>query len=114
ASDEARFYLPCHSACRLHPFQFGQNVFREDGKVDPVTPQLATSAAGKLEQTVDQLAHAAAAENDLIQVAAGFSLEVLAVILRQGLAEPAHGAKRRAQIVGDGIGDALQLLVGGL
>ena len=74
--------------------------------------QLAPAQVGELQQVLDEPAHVLGAEPDPAQAAPALRVQAVAVVLQQDVAEAVDGPERPPQVVGDGIGEGLQLLVG--
>lgn len=73
--------------------------------------------AGDLAQAqdvVDERAHALGGPADAAQVVPAFRVQLVRVVLFENLAESVDGAQGLAQVVGHGVGEGLQLPVGGL
>ena len=70
--------------------------------------------ARQAEQVVDELGHALAGRPHAVKGAPAVVAERGGVVLEQHLAESVDGAQRTAQVVRDGVGERLELAVGGL
>jgi len=68
--------------------------------------------ARKREQVVHQLPHLLAADTNILEKFTGLSGQLRGVFIQHNVGEAVHGAQRRAQVVGDGIAERFQLLVG--
>ena len=67
-----------------------------------------------MEQIVDQQAHLPGVLADPLEVAPRLPVQAGGMFRHKDLAEAVDGPQGGAQVVGDGIGETLQLLVGGL
>ena len=66
---------------------------------------------GQEEQVIDECAHPLGGRLDPLHVPAAGFVETVAVVLRQRFAVPAQRPQRGAQIMGDRVGERLQVLV---
>jgi hypothetical protein len=64
-----------------------------------------------MQQVIDEIGHPRARRLDAPGVLAAVFLQTVAVLLYQECAESAQPAQRGAQVVGDRVGESLQLLV---
>ena len=103
-----------HRPRRLGFPQLGGNRLGQRAEIDRLPPQFAPAEARELEQVVNQLVHALGGLAGAAEEVLSLRIKLAGVALQQHLAEPANAAERRAQIVGDGVGEGLQLLVGRL
>jgi hypothetical protein len=92
--------------------QLSCHVARQVVEVDGPRRQRDPGGARVVEQVVDQLAHAVAAMLDALEHVAGLLAQALVLVLVEQAGEAVDGAQRRAQVVGDRVGEALQLAVG--
>ena len=108
-----RLHLDRNLAFRFVLRQFSPLAFSHGGKVDHDMFDFSARAARQRQQAINQLVHLVAGNFDLIQEQFGLALQLAAEILLKRLAEADHGAKRRAQVMRNGVGETVQFLVGG-
>jgi hypothetical protein len=77
-------------------------------------PQLRAAHARQVEQVVDQAAHALHRSAHPNQIVLRFSLQRRPIVLEQKPAEAVDGPQRRPQVVGHGVRERFELLVGPL
>ena len=92
--------------------EVGNDDFRKGGDVDGLAGKFGTGDAGELEKSIDELSHALGAGTNALDVIAACDADRIGIVLRKGEGEAVDGAKRSAQIVGDGVGEGLQFAIG--
>ena len=75
---------------------------------------LAPAKPGKGEQVIDELAHAYGVLAHDSQHAQALLIKLVAIGQHDLAGEAIHGAQGRPQVMGDGVGEGLKLLIGGL
>ncbi len=83
-------------------------------QVDVLPAQLALGDAGEEQQALDELRHVLRRLAHAAQVIAPLVVELVRVVLEEGLAEAVDAPQRGAQIVGDRVAERLQLAAGRL
>ncbi len=101
-------------ARRLAALHVRDHLARELADVDVAPRELAARHLGKIQQVLDQLAHALRRGADASEVAARLLGHLLGKVLEQRLAEAVDRAQRRAQVVRHRIAERLELGVGRL
>ncbi len=97
----------------------GRAELRDDGsrhgrKVYRFEAQLALRQAPERQERVDERAHLACVEEDLLEAVLAFGVELAAVAVQQYLREPVHTPERRAEIVRHRVAERLELAIGRL
>ena len=110
-ADEARRHVHDHIARRVPFAQLGDERCCQRREVDLLEVHLVPVEPGELEESVHQPGHVVGRSLDAAQVASAGVVQRLAVVLQQDLAEPIERAERRAQVVGDRVGERLELAV---
>ncbi len=110
---ESGFNLEVNNAVAGFGWEGADDGFGEGGKVDGLAGEIGAGDAGELEEGVDKLSHALDAGADTLNVVAASSVDGVGVVFREGEREAVYGAKRSAQVVGDGVGEGFELAVGG-
>jgi hypothetical protein len=83
-------------------------------EVDVLGVNVGLGHPGQVGEAVEHRVHVRGGGLDAPGVAAACIAERVAVLLGQDFREPAHGPERGAQVVGDGVGEGGQVLVGHL
>src|SRR5438552_9025777 len=92
--------------------QLPDDFVREEAEVDAPVPDLRARHAREIQESVDEVAHPDGRPDDPLERVLARLAETVGAILRQRPAEALDAAQRRAQIVRDGVGERLELLVG--
>ena len=94
--------------------ELGGGIPSELRKVDQLAPQPAPRDPRQGKQAVDEVGHFLGVEEDLLEPVLRFGVELVLVRVEQHLRESVHSAQRRAQVVGHGVAECLQLTIRGL
>ena len=94
--------------------QIVEDGLDELGNVNVPAIQRLAAEAGEGEEVIDKLAHALASEANALEVTAALGIELGAEVVEDHLGQPVNGAQGGAEIVGNGVAESLEFLVGGL
>ena len=98
-------------AARLAGLQSGGDVGDLRAEINRSEAYFRTRYLCQEQQVIDECAHPLGGRLDPLDEPAAGLVETVAVVLRQRFAVPAQRPQRRAQIMGDRIGERLQVLV---
>ena len=99
------------AAARVLALEFGGDGGCLGTEIDRLEIDRCPGDARQVQQVVENVSHVLAGGLDPLSVGAAILTEGIGVILHQGGAEPGQRAQRRPQIVGEGVGEGLQVLV---
>ena len=85
------------------PFHPAEGLTRDLGRTDQLRLQRLTAEAREGEKTVDQPAHVLAVVRDQLEIAPGFVVQPLSVVLLHDAGESIDGAKGSAQVMRDAV-----------
>src|SRR5437773_1971898 len=91
--------------------QLGHHLLRQLAYIGVAPLEAASRYAREVEQVLDQLPHALRGGPDSRQVALCLLRHILREVLQERLAEAVDGTQRRAQVVGHGVAERLELSV---
>src|SRR5580698_3110505 len=100
-----------HMTVRSLALEFRGDVGDLCPQVDYPGANLGSRNAREVEEVVDELRHPLAGGLDPLGVADGGVAEAVPAVVKQGATQPAHGSQRGTQVVGDRIGEGLQVSV---
>src|SRR5579883_308334 len=86
-------------AFRISGAQTPRDFVRHCTQVDLLAPDFRSSNAGKLQEIINEHAHALSCATNALQAGSRFGVQLCAVVFSQDLAEPVNGAQRGTQIV---------------
>jgi len=99
-------------ALRLGGLELGGDGGGLSAQVDRLEADLGPGEAGEVQEGSDELAHLLAGGLDLLSAGPGRVAEGRTVLFQQDGAVVVHGSQGGAQVVGDRVGEGLQVLVG--
>ena len=103
-----------HFALRVALPQVARDVPGQRAQIHGAHSQLRRRHPRKLQQGIDEQSHTGGRRPDPFQVLAAGVIQALVAVFLQRLTEAVDAAQGRAQVVGDGIAEGFQLLVGHL
>src|SRR5260370_39578494 len=89
------------------------NRMSEAADAESFLTNLGARHTGEIQEVVNQHSHSLSCCTDALKMLFSLIIEPLGIVFEQGYAETIDAAQRRAQVVGDGVGECFQRFIGG-